>query len=101
MPTRSPTAKRSHAGAARVDDADDLVARDDAGVLRRQITLGEVQIGAAHTARVHADPNLARGRAPGSPRVTRSSGCRVDRRRSPRRVHAHIRRGRVMPLPSG
>ena len=45
-----------------VDDADDLVAGRDAGTVRRQITLGHVEVGAADAADAHAHPDLARRR---------------------------------------
>ena len=45
-----------------VDDADDLVARRDAGAVHRQVTLGHVEVGAADAADTHAQPDLARRR---------------------------------------
>jgi hypothetical protein len=37
-------------GAEAVDDTDDLVARDDAGMLGSEVAFGQVQIGTTHPA---------------------------------------------------
>ena len=47
MPTRSPTEKSDPSCADRDHLANDLVPRNDAGPVDRQVTLGDVQIGAA------------------------------------------------------
>src|SRR6202022_2339293 len=52
--------ERCHAAAERVDPPDDLVARDNPAPPRRQVALGQMQIGAAHTAHRHLHPDLAR-----------------------------------------
>jgi len=45
--------------AARFDDADDLVARNDARPVRRQFAFDDVQVGAAHAARADAQADVA------------------------------------------
>ena len=47
----------------RVDRADDLVAGNDVGPARREVALGEVQVGAADAAHVDPHAQLARARA--------------------------------------
>ena len=61
-------------GSARVDHAHDLVAGRDVVVLRRQVTLGQMQISPAHAGGRDPDPDLS---APGSGigRVTTRSGA--------------------------
>src|SRR5262245_9922467 len=49
------------AGAERIDNADDLVPRHDARLLRRQLTLHDVQIGTTDAA--HRDPHANLGRS--------------------------------------
>src|SRR5690606_5635105 len=45
-------------GTARLDAPDDLVAGHGPGSARGEVALGQVQVGAAHTARLHPDPDL-------------------------------------------
>ena len=65
MPIRSPTAKRVAPRALRNHMTDDLVAWHGAGPMGREVTFGEVEVGAAHAARRHSDQNFARPRQPG------------------------------------
>jgi hypothetical protein len=54
--------KPGRAGAERVHPAHDLVARRGGRTVRRQVTLGEVQVGAAHPATADPHSDLARAR---------------------------------------
>jgi hypothetical protein len=47
-------------GTELVDDADDLVAWDDVWTVDREIALGDMEVGSAHAAGGHPDPDLAR-----------------------------------------
>jgi hypothetical protein len=55
-------AEAARAGTERVDPADHLMARHDRRMLRRQVALGKVQVGAADSADRHADTHLSRPR---------------------------------------
>jgi hypothetical protein len=65
-------------GSETIDIPDHLVSRDDAGVLRREISFGEVKIGAADPA--HGDPqaNLS-GAGRGNLLLHAQQGTGVDR----------------------
>ena len=58
-PTRSPGAEPGRTRPERVDHADHLVAGRHLRSLRRQVALGQVQVGTADAAGAHAHPDLA------------------------------------------
>jgi hypothetical protein len=72
--------KPAHAVSDGLDDADHLVARSDIGILGGQVSLSEVQIGAAHAAAVDLDANLSRKRG-GHPAFHPSQRLTIDRSR--------------------
>ncbi len=73
MPTRWPSSKRDAPATESLDGADDLVPGDDTGRVRREVALGEVQVGAADAAHGDPDEDLARAGS-GSARSPNRSG---------------------------
>ncbi len=60
--TRARAGKTRAFGAASDDRSDDLVAGNDSRMARRQVALGDVEVGAANAAGLDTDENLARAR---------------------------------------
>src|SRR5205807_224125 len=81
------------AGGARaqgLDVAHDLVPGDDGGTLGEQVALGQVQVGAAHPAGGHTDPDLARSRLGNLP-LAQLERTAVDGSRTLDRPRLHAR----------
>ena len=79
-----------------VDDAHDLVTGDHLRPMRWQVALGEMQVGAAHAADRHADPQLTRGRFRSGPLDERQRPL-VDRARLLHDPRLHVA---VNPAPA-
>ena len=84
-----PTLPARDADTERFDTADDLMARHDRQVPRRQVALRDLQIRPAHAARGHAQADLARARV-GDRNVTQEQRRTRRRRRLLEYERAHV-----------
>ena len=86
-------------GAEGVDHADDLVAGHDAAAARREVALGEVEVGATDAADGHAHADLARARF-GNGSHGRDEGMAVDGTGRCHLPGVHAGQGTVGPCSS-
>jgi hypothetical protein len=83
------TSEASRAGPDLIDDADDLVPRDDVGPLWPKVAFGEVQVGATHAADSDPQPDLA-GSSNRIGALTHRERSRGDRARFADPPRAHV-----------